>query len=222
MSQNPPPPMSAQQVTDEAVARFLADGRTGRLIGCFLQRECSVTEAARRLDLPYPRMAYWVGKMRSLGLLEPLGKMRSADTRAQMRYTCSAPAYCVPRAAVGLGVWRDLVALFTRDAWQRVIDSFVHSQRHGDAACLWVYRDPQNGSFWRVFDRAPMMTADDGTYVSFGLMVLTPHEYRQLQQDLDRLVRSYYDRSAAHRESGPASGLVNVYYAAAANRSPPA
>jgi hypothetical protein len=222
MPDNLTSPMPAQRITDEAVARFLADGRTGRLIGLFLQRECSVADAARRLGLPHARMAYWVNKMLALGLLEPLGKARGAGTRSQMRYTCRASAYCVPRAAVGLGVWRDLVELFTRDAWQKVIDSVVHSHRDADAACLWVYRDPQNGSFWRVFNRSPLMTADDGTLVNYGSMVLTADDYHALQHDLNRLIRTYYDRSAVSRSAGDAQALISVYYAVAANQSPPA
>lgn len=222
MPDKPTLPMPAQRVTDETVARFLADGRTGRLIGLFLQRECSVAAAAQRLGLPHARMAYWVDKMLALGLLEPLGKSRSAGTRSQMRYTCTASAYCVPRAAVGLGVWRDLVDLFTRDAWQKVIDSVVHSQRDAEEACLWVFRDPVNGSFWRVFHRLPVMTADDGTLVNYGSFQLTADDYRSLQQDLDRLIRSYYDRSMASRNAGGPQPLLNIFYAVAANQSPPA
>jgi hypothetical protein len=222
MSNNPVSPMPAQQVTDEAVARFLADGRTGRFIGVFLQRECSVADAARRLGLPHASMAYWVNKMLALGLLKPLGKARGAGTRSQMRYTCSAPAFCVPRAVVGLGVWRDLVELFTRDAWQKVIDSVVYSHRDADAACLWVYRDPVNDSFWRVFDRMPAMRADDGTLVNVGSIQLTAEDYHLLQQDLNRLISSYYGRSAACRKAGGAQNLLSIYYAVAANQSPPA
>ena len=167
-------------------------------------------------------MAYWVEKMLALGLLEPLGKTRGASTRSQMRYTCRAPAYCVPRAAVGLGVWRDLVELFTRDAWQKVIDSVVYSQRDPDANSLWIYRDAGNGSFWRVFAHAPVMGADDGTLVNIGSMQLTADDYRALQHELNQLIRSYYDRSRASVSAGGPQPLLNIYYAVAANQSPPA
>jgi hypothetical protein len=57
------PPQSAAAlgaaiVRDEAAARFLADGRTGLMVGCFLQRETSVAEAAQRFSMPPARMAY--------------------------------------------------------------------------------------------------------------------------------------------------------------------
>lgn len=220
MSENPPSLPPAQQVTDEAVARFLADGRTGRFLGLFLQKECSVADAAQRLAMPHASMAYWVNRMLALGLLKPLGKARGAGTRAQMRYTCTAPAYCVPRSVVGLGVWRDLVALFTRDTWHRVIDSAVYSQRNAEAACLWVYRDPGNGTFWRVFHRLPEMTADDGTMLNIGSMMLSVPDYHQLQYDLNALMSSYYERSKVGRNAGVP--LVSVYYVAAANQTPPA
>lgn len=57
---------------------------------------------------------------------------------------------------------------------------------------------------------------------NYGSILLTADDYHALQQDLNRLIRSYYDRSAASRGAGGAQALLSVYYAVAANQSPPA
>jgi transposase-like protein len=206
---------SAATVRDPAAARLLADGRTGLYLGCFLQRETSVAEAAERFGIAPARMAYWVKKMQALGLVRPAGKSAATGSRSQMRYTATAPAFCVPRASVGVALWRDMAELHTRQAWNKVIDSSLHSQRDAARACLWLYRRASDGSVWRIFGPAPAMTADDGVLVNYGLLLLVPQDYRALQDELNRTIARYHRLSCEPRSQS--AQRLKVWYTVAAN-----
>jgi hypothetical protein len=209
----------AKVVVDEAVARFLADGRTGRFLASFLGRERSVAEAAQYHGVAPARMDYWIKRMLVLGLIKPVGKSAGSRTRRQTHYTATAQSFCISRSRIGFALWRELIELFTRHVWGSVVDSVAHSSRYANQACLWVYRDPDTQAFWRVFGGlGSEMSADDGTMLNFGLVYLTPELYRAMQQEVNEVALRYM--SLSERDQTKRASCVKTWYVVAVNQMP--
>jgi hypothetical protein len=58
------------EIINPETAAFMADANKVKHMRPFFARECSLTEAAKMMELPLANMHYWVSKMEDLGLIK--------------------------------------------------------------------------------------------------------------------------------------------------------
>ncbi|ADV66358.1 hypothetical protein [Deinococcus maricopensis] len=90
-------PPGTQVITRADAAAFLTDPDRQLYLAPFLQREVTLSAAARELALPLGRVHYWAGRLVQLDLLRVTRAAPRAG-RAVRHYTATAPAFFVPFA----------------------------------------------------------------------------------------------------------------------------
>jgi hypothetical protein len=98
------PFLTSLEVTNSETALFLVDTSKVRYIRPFFAKECSVSEAAKSLELPLANMRYWTEKMVELGLLKQtrIEKRKGSPIKyyRSVADTFSVPLEIIPIASI--------------------------------------------------------------------------------------------------------------------------
>ncbi len=207
----PPASGSApERVDDPAAAKLLTDPTYRSVLGAFLGRERSASEAALELRLGLDATLYRIRRLHRVGLLELVGE-RARAGRAVKRYRARHQAWFVPFEALP---YADLEETFLEL-------HVAHARRLARAAARALVRAPWAGyrierdaegrlSMYGVrgdgsgFGRAG---GDAGVTDAMLDLRLAPEDARRLNAEIAALIERY---AALHQRVGPVNRLLLV------------
>ncbi len=149
-------------------------------------RPCSISAAARTLDVSLSRMSYQVRKLHGLGLLIELPPRSRRDVR---RFAAAARRFVVPLEAVPIDDLQALYRRFTAPRQHEQLVSVVNEALR--LAHAWEIRFPEPAGTDRVAIEPAVGTA---TTVGLGVidqgwtLQLTPTAARRMQRELLEVV----------------------------------
>lgn len=221
---------SVQNVTDLAAVRLLMRGQARRVLGAFLERENSVSLAARELELDLRAVHRHVLALLNAGLLRLVREEKRAGRPVKV-YTAVAPAFFVPFSATEAAGVADLSAdrmarfddLFDR-ASRRKFEALYHEQSGGREWGLRLYRGPEGQvSTDTAYAGAELVDAGVRWQGPVGLLLgarltvrLTEAEAKEVQVELIRLIMRLHEATLVHEAQGTGEpfllrlGLVGV------------
>lgn len=96
-----------QRVEEPGSARALISAKTTNFLIPFMLAEHSTASAAKELKVRLNTMAYWVGRLQQMGLVQPTC-LKKRGGRAVQHYRASADAFFVPFARMGAASLEDI------------------------------------------------------------------------------------------------------------------
>ncbi|HYN46940.1 MAG TPA: hypothetical protein VES64_09640, partial [Allosphingosinicella sp.] len=161
----------------DQVAIFL-DSKRRRILVSFMGRERSLSEAAAALAIPLNLLAYHVGRLLRLGLLQIVREQKRAG-RPIRYYRAAADSFLIPAAAMGRRVGDGLTAEL-RTAIER-------ADTLSGASDMLVVLDEAGKP--RLERRGGTVDADACEY--WRVLILDRDQARLLTRDLRALLRRY-------------------------------
>ena len=197
----------ATVVRGEAAA-LLVDARRNRFFKVFLAQERGVSDAAATLGVGKSLVSYWVGRLRSLGLLRETsgpGRLR--------RYRAVGDRYEASLADVPMDSVDDILAAHMDPAFATLKQALLRvALRYRHRWCFRMRRVPQG--VYESLEPESGSLAEAGIVNQHGQLHLQPEEAERMRAELQAL----WDRYAQLSSKGPGRVPWLLWVSAVENR----
>lgn len=206
-------------IVDPVLAELITDPQLRRYIATFLERECSVGEAAKELEVSPQAMLYWTRKLVKLGLLKVVREERRRGKPIKY-YRSVADGFFIPFVAIPSETLEALI-LKQEEYWQKLLarnlvrtgrDTF--QELHNWGICL--VRSEESGLFQDEVHHLRVDVAANphdehflgdrllepeapALWLSWSLFQLSFEDAKDFQRELAELVGRYSHRRGAQR-----------------------
>ncbi len=201
------------EVTNPVVRRFIADGSNGIFLATFVNRESTLAASSHYHRITKQRMSYWIKRMLDLRLIKVARTERAPNGVMQAVYTSTAPRFIIQKSNLSSNEWRETISLLTRHVWDRVLGSVMHASRESRGDALRLFRDKATDVCWRLIGKTESSGPEDGYLLTWGRMRLSEDNYREMQRELNALVKRYQTKTATDGKT--------IWYVTAANEEAP-
>ncbi len=201
------------EVTNPVVRRFIADGSNGIFLATFVNKESTLATSSQYHKISKQRMSYWIKRMLDLRLIKVARTERAPNGAMQAVYTSTAARFIIQKKSLSTVEWRETISLLTRHVWDRVLDSVMQASRESRADALRLFRDKETGVCWRLIGRTESSGPEDGYLLTWGRMRLSEDDYREMQRELNTVVKRYQTKTTADGKA--------IWFVAAANEEAP-
>ncbi len=181
--------LTSLEIIHPDVALFLADVSKSRHIRPFFAKECTLSQAAKELDLPLGTMRYWVSKMEELGLLK-LSRTEKRKGSPIKYYRTVADTFVVPLEVFPLTSIEELLRL-KEELWlQRIRTALANAALNHEGG--WQAHFHLEGSvvFYTMKPKQGELE-DAGIFYLLTPLRLTPQQAKTMRSELRDLQTRY-------------------------------
>jgi hypothetical protein len=195
------PFLTSLEITNSKTALFLADASKVRYIRPFFAKECSLGEAAKKLELPLANVRYWTEKMVELGLIKQTRTLKRKGSPIKY-YRTVADEFMVPLEYIPITSVEELLELRDKPFSKRTNKALVktafkyvevwQTRYYLQGDVLFYNIEPKNGDL-----------EDAQIFYLKMLFRLTPEQAKVFRAELRELQARYMKLSVENLEDVP-------------------